>query len=152
MKEQDPSREQDRKEILSHIDATFRAYIDRDEKAIEATHLESWKGFTVRSRTTVHSRDQYLQEVRVLLKNQYWKFYEISDFDISFHGDAAIATYIACVSGKDAMEKYFETKIRVMDIYVKNGHGWNLAASSVSLHPDIIDRQLNAAISALTMQ
>lgn len=145
------NREQDRKEILAHIDSIFQAFIRRDEEAIRTTHLPEWKGFTVRSRATIHSRDEYLQEVRGLLKNQHWKFYEMIDLDIAFHGETAIVSYIARVSGKDPLEKYFETKLRVMDIYVKPESSWFLAASSVSLHPDIIDNQLNAAISALTL-
>ncbi|HNX97041.1 MAG TPA: hypothetical protein PKK12_05120, partial [Candidatus Aminicenantes bacterium] len=76
-------REHDRKEILAHIDSIFQAFIRRDEGAIHATHLPEWKGFTVRSRATIHSRDEYLQEVQGLLKNQYWKFYEMLDVDIA---------------------------------------------------------------------
>ncbi len=144
-------REQDRKEILAHIDSVFQAFIHRDEAAIHATHLPEWKGFTVRSRATVRTRDEYLQEVQGLLKNQYWKFYEMLDVDIAFHGETAVVSYIARVSGKDSQEKYFETKLRVLDVYVKKDSAWGLAASSVSLHPDIIDKQLNAAISALTL-
>ena len=73
------------------------------------------------------------------------------DVDIAVHGETAVVSYIARVSGKDSQEKYFETKLRVLDVYVKKDSAWGLAASSVSLHPDIIDKQLNAAISALTL-
>ena len=107
--------------------------------------------FTVRSRVTIHDREQYLQEAESLLQHQDWKFFEISDADVAFHGDAAVVTYIARVSGKDPQEMYFESKLRVMDIYAKTGGEWNLAASHVSLHPDEIDKRLSAAISALTL-
>ena len=147
----DPSREQDRQAILKHIDSIFRAYIARDAETLRKTHHTQWKGFTVRSRVTIHDREQYLQEAESLLQHQDWKFFEISDADVAFHGDAAVVTYIARVSGKDPQEMYFESKLRVMDIYAKTGGEWNLAASHVSLHPDEIDKRLSAAISALTL-
>lgn len=149
--ESDKNREQDRKEILAHIDSIFRAFIEKDKEAIRRTHLPEWKGFTVRSRTTVHSREEYMQEVEALLERQHWKFYEMTETDIVFYGETAIVSYIARVSGKDLGEKYFETKLRVMDVYTRVSGAWNLAASSVSLHPDAIDSKLNAAISALTL-
>ncbi len=151
MEPDNKNRDQDRNEILTHIDSIFRAFIDKDKETIINTHVPEWKGFTVRSRKTIHSRDEYMQEIQSLLEHQHWKFYDMMDQDITFYGDTAIVTYIARVSGKDPMEKYFETKLRVMDIYVKVSGRWNLGASSVSLHPDVIDGQLNAAISALTL-
>jgi len=145
------NHENDRKEILAHIDSIFRAFINNDKEAIRNTHLPNWKGYTVRSRSTIHSREEYLKEVEKLIESQHWKFYEMLDTDMAFYGDTALVTYIARVSGKDSAEKYFETKLRVLDVYVKISGSWNLASSSVSLHPDIIDNQLNAAISALTL-
>ena len=41
--------------------------------------------------------------------------------------------------------KPFESKLRIMDIYIDTDEGWNLAASSISLHPDAIDRHLTTA-------
>lgn len=151
MEDNNKSHEQDRKEILAHIDSIFRAFIDKDKEAIRNTHLPNWKGFTVRSRSTVHSREEYMREVEALLERQHWKFYEMTETDIAFYGETAIVSYIARVSGKDLGEKYFETKLRVLDIYARVSGAWNLAASSVSLHPDAIDSKLNAAISALTL-
>lgn len=149
--EADSQREQDEKAIWDHIDSIFRAFISEDKISIEKTHHPEWKGFTVRSRKTIHSRQDYLKEVNGLLENQHWKFYEILDKDVAFYGDTAIVVYIARISGKDQLEKYFETKLRVMDVYVKISNEWILTASSVSLHPDIIDSSLYAAISALTL-
>lgn len=150
--ENNPShRQEDRKAIMAHIESIFRAFIDKNREKIEATHLPQWKGFTVRSRKTIRSREEYMAEIEPLLENQHWKFFEISEDDIAFYGDTAVVSYITRISGKDPHERYFETKLRVMDIYIKTDSGWNLAASSVSLHPDIIDDHLNAAISTLTL-
>jgi ketosteroid isomerase-like protein len=152
MTSNNPNREADQKAILAHIDSVFKAFVNRDRSVLVKTHLDDFSGFTVRSRSTITSRDQYMQEIDGLLNFQHWKFYEITDFQITFHDQTAIVVYIARISGKDPQERYFETRLRVMDIYVNSTEGWNLAASSVSLHPDAIDSQLNAAISSLTMK
>ena len=144
--------EVDRQKIRGHIDSIFKAFINRDRETIADTHLADFSGFTVRSRSTIPSREQYMQEVDALLNFQHWKFYELNEFHITFHGTTAIASYIARISGKDPQERYFETKLRVMDIYCRTQEDWGLAASSVSLHPDAIDSKLNAAISSLTMK
>jgi ketosteroid isomerase-like protein len=151
MEFENKNHDQDRKEILAHIDSIFKAFINKDKDTIRNTHLPQWKGYTVRSRGTVHTREKYMQEVESLLEHQHWKFYEMTDTDIAFFGDTAVVSYIATVSGKDPQEKYFETKLRVLDVYIKIDGAWNLAASHVSLHPDVIDSKLNAAISALTL-
>ncbi len=145
-------RDADRQAILAHIDTVFKAYIHNDRDTLVKTHMADFTGFTVRSRTTIGSRDQYMQEIDALLNYQHWKFYEITDCYMTFHGSTAIVTYIARISGKDPQDRYFETRLRVMDIYSQQPEGWNLAASSVSLHPDAIDSQLNAVISSLTMK
>ncbi len=150
MEPENKNHEQDRKEIMSHIDSIFRAFINKDQDAIRNTHLPQWKGFTVRSRETIHTREQYMQEVESLLDRQHWKYYEMIDSDIAFYDNTAVVSYIATVSGKDQQDRFFETKLRVLDVYVKNEGKWNLASSHVSLHPDIIDQKLNAAISTLT--
>lgn len=146
----DPNREQDRQAILRHIDSIFRAYIAKDTETIRKTHLPRWNGFTVRSRAPIHDREEYLREAENLLRNQDWKFFEITDEDVAFHGETAVVTYLARVSGQTPHGMVFESKLRVMDVYVREGGGWNLAASSVSLHPDEIDKRLSAAIAAPT--
>jgi ketosteroid isomerase-like protein len=144
----DPGREQDRQAIFNHIASIFKAYIAKDMEAIRKTHHAQWKGFTARSRATIHDGEQYLREAEELLKHQDWKFFEITDEDIAFYGDTAVATYIARISGQTPQGMYFESKLRVMDIYARTGGEWGLAASHVSLHPDEIDRRLSAAIAA----
>jgi len=63
--------------------------------------------------------------------------------DFAFYGDTAIVCYIARVCGDLPQNKTFEYKMRIMDIYQRMPEGWNLAASSVSVHPDEIDRHLS---------
>lgn len=148
MDQADP-RAKDRQEILAHIDSIFKAFATRDRETLRRTHLPDFKGFPVRSRKVVHSREEYLQEIERLLDLQLYSSYQILEEDFHFIGDVAIVSYIAQTSGQDPQGKPFETKIRVMDIYQHTPEGWNLAASSVSVHPDDIDRTLNAAISAI---
>ena len=141
-------RDEDRREILAHIDSIFKAFAQKDREALIRTHLPDWKGFTVRSRVTIRDRDQYIQEIENFLNYQHWTSYEILEDDIAFHGDTAIVCYIAHVQGQDSHLKPFDSKLRIMDVYVRTPEGWNLAASSISLHPDAIDRHLTAAIRA----
>lgn len=147
--EQSESRAKDREEILAHIDSIFKAFATRDRETLRRTHLPDFKGFPVRSRKVVHSREEYMQEIERLLDLQLYSAYRILEEDFHFIGDVAIVSYIAQTEGQDPQGKPFETKIRVMDIYQRTPEGWNLAASSVSVHPDDIDRTLSAAISAI---
>ncbi|HPR63113.1 MAG TPA: nuclear transport factor 2 family protein [Thermoanaerobaculia bacterium] len=140
--------ESDKRAIFDHIDSIFRAFADKDKEALIQTHMENWQGFTVRSRTVVRDRVQYLEEIGNFLEHQHWLSYEILEEQTTFHGDTAIVTYIAAITGEDSHHAPFESKLRIMDIYVKTSGKWNLAASSVSLHPDAIDRHLTAAIRA----
>ena len=148
MEQSDP-RAKDRQEILAHIDSIFKAFAVRDRDTLRKTHLPDFRGFTVRSRSVIHSRDQYLQEIERLLDLQLYSSYQIIEEDFHFIGDVAIVSYIARTSGQDPHGKPFETKIRVLEIYQRTPEGWNLAASSVSVHPDDIDRTLSAAIAAM---
>lgn len=142
------NREQDKKEILQHIDSIFKAFSTKDRVLLEKTHMPNWKGFTVRSRMTLHNREEYLQDISSLLEYQKYSSYEIMDEDFAFYGDTAILCYIARVHGTDSRGNEFTTKLRIIDIYVKTDDGWNNASSSVSLHPDAIDRHLSAAVAA----
>jgi len=74
--------------------------------------------------------------------------YEFLEQDLSFWGDTAVACYIAMIYGTNSIGREFENKMRIMDIYTKTPEGWNLCASSVSLHPDEFDRLLSAAVAA----
>jgi len=142
------NREKDRKEIMEHIDSIFRAFADKDRDTLFRTHMEHWKGFTVRSRTVIRSRADYISEIQNFLEYQHWTSYEVLEDDIAFYDKTAIVTYIAHVTGNDSHMKPFESKLRIMDIYIDTDEGWNLAASSISLHPDAIDRHLTTAIRA----
>lgn len=145
----DDRHAQDRREILAHIDSIFDAFAARDRETLRRTHLPDFKGFTVRSRTVIHNRDQYLKEIERLLDLQHFGSYEIQDPDFHFIGEIALVTYIARTFGKDLHGRPFDTKIRVLDIYQRTPEGWNLAASSVSLHPADIDRTLSAALAGM---
>lgn len=141
-------REKDRKEIFDHIDSIFKAFASRDKEALIQTHMPAFLGFTVRSRNTVADREQYLKEIEKFLAYQHWTSYDIIEDNVAFYDNTAIVCYIAVVKGKDSHFKPFESKLRIMDIYIREEKGWNLAASSVSLHPDAIDRHLTTAIRA----
>lgn len=142
------NRERDRQEILEHIHSIFRAFAARDREKLRQTHLSEFKGYAARSRSTIRNRDMYLRDVESILENQEYQDYVLMEEDFHFIGEVAIVCYIANVTGRTRQGQPYESKIRVMDIYRKTGEGWNLAASSVSLHPDVIDRHLSTALAA----
>lgn len=137
----------DREEILGHIHSIFQAFSDQDRGALIRTHLPEFSGFTVRSRSTLRNREQYLNEIDRLLDQQHYIAHEITDEVFTFLGDSAVVSYIVRISYTDPQGKLSDTKLRVMDVYTRTTEGWNLAASSVSLHPDDIDRWLGAAVA-----
>ncbi len=137
------SHAKDCEEILAHIDSIFQAFAQRDREALARTHLPNWKGFIARSRQVIRDREQYLQDVERVIEHQHYSTWELSDVDFAFYGDTAIVCYIARVCGDLPQQKNFEYKMRIMDIYQRLPEGWNLAASSVSVHPDEIDRHLS---------
>ena len=141
-------REEDRQQILAHLDSIFKAFVSRDPEVLKQTHMADFKGFTVRSRTVILDREQYLQDIWRVLENYRIHSYEFLEQDLTFWGDTAVACYIALVHGTSRHGREFENKMRIMDIYTKTAAGWNLCASSVSLHPDEIDQLLSAAVTA----
>ena len=144
-------RAKDREILRAHMRSVFQAYIDGNREILRSTRRAEMKGFTVRSRVTIRNREQYMEEFEKLLSHQRWNTYEIVDEDMIFHGDTAVVVYIAKIAGINCENKDFDTSVRVMDVYFKESGEWTLAASSVSLHPEAIDRHLNRAVSALTM-
>jgi len=148
MSPQAPDRARDRAEILAHIDSIFKALAVRDQEALRRTHLPEFSGFTVRSRSVIQNREQYMQEMAGALESQPITAYKMLESDIDFYGDTAIVSYIALVGGTGGRGDRFEYKMRVMDVYVRTPEGWNLAGTSVSMHPDEIDRHLSAAAAS----
>ena len=80
--------------------------------------------------------------VATLPKGQGTVAYRMSDFDVVFYGDTAVASFVAETDAAFGTEKTTQ-KLTLMDVYHREPTGWIQVASSTSSHPDDIDRQVS---------
>jgi hypothetical protein len=138
-----PDRATDAAAIRANIESIFQAFIDKDRKKLEATHGADWRGFTPWSGHVIRGRDGYMNEATFpsdMPKDQGMVGYSLSDFDVTFYGETAVASFVAAVDRVNGSEKTTQ-KLTILDVYHKDPAGWIQVASNVSLHPDELDRQ-----------
>ena len=125
----------DRDAIRAHIDGLFQAFIRKDREVIHRGHTSDWTGFQVMSSHIVRGIDDYMKAVDATLEAFEYLRYEILDIDIHLHGDTAVVFYLAqdWVRGKDGDE--LPSLIRSVDIYRREGAGWNQCGSNICLVP-----------------
>jgi len=131
--------------IRAHIESIFQAFIDKDVRALEATHGTEWRGFMRGSPEPIRGRDGYMNVTRFVAaqpKGQGSVAYRISNFDVVFYGDTAVALFVAETDAAYGAEKATQ-KLTLMDVYHKEPKGWMQVASSTTLHPDDVDRQMS---------
>jgi hypothetical protein len=133
-------RTADEKAIRDHIDKIIRAYIAKDRDTVKRTHSDNWRGFLSGSRTIIRGIDGYMSTVDgqgILNKGNTWKLvdYKFVDYDIVFHGDTGVVSYIAEFFWRDGESKgsYF---LRSIDIYAKEKGKWNQVASNIGPLPE----------------
>ena len=76
------------------------------------------------------------------LKGQGTIGYRISDFDVVFYGDTAVASFVADVDMAFDADKTTQ-KLTLMDVYHREPNGWIQVASDTQLHPDESERQMS---------
>ena len=84
--------------IRAHIESIFQAFIDKDVRALEATHGTEWRGFMPGSPEPIRGRDGYMKVTSFVAtqpKGQGSVAYRISNFDVVFYGDTAVASFVA---------------------------------------------------------
>jgi len=137
-----PERAADAAAIRAHIESIFQAFIDKDRPKLEATHGANWRGFTPWSGGVIRGRDGYMSQATFpegLPKGQGMLRYRMSDFDVAFYGDTAVASFVADIDVKEGAEEATR-KLTLLDVYHKAPGGWIQVASNTSLHPDEIER------------
>jgi Domain of unknown function (DUF4440) len=136
-------RSADANAIRAHIESIFQAFIDKDRRKLEDTYGAHWRGFTAWSGEVIREREGYMRQATFppgLPKGQGMVAYRMSDFDVVFYGDTAVASFVAeldVVYGTDKGKQ----KLTLLDVYHKEPNGWIQVASNTSLHPDEADRQ-----------
>jgi len=84
--------------IRTHIESIFQAFIDKDVRALEATHGAEWRGFMPGSPEPICGLDGYMKITSFVArqpKGQGSVAYRISNFDVVFYGDTAVASFVA---------------------------------------------------------
>jgi ketosteroid isomerase-like protein len=139
-----PGRERDAAEIRAHIESIFQAFIEKDRKKLAETHGASWRGFTPWSAGVIRGRDGYMQQATFpegVPKGQGMVGYRISDFDVVFYGDTAVASFVAELDVMNGTEKSLRT-LTLLDVYHREPAGWIQVASNTSHHPAEMAREM----------
>src|SRR5262245_25087411 len=91
-------RSADARAIRAHIESIFQAFVDKDRAKLRATHGADWRGFTPWSGAVIRGLDGYMSAATFAPgtpKGQGMVGYRLSDFDVVFYGDTAVATFVA---------------------------------------------------------
>ena len=131
--------------IRAHIESIFQAFIDKDRPKLEATHGKNWRGFTSGSRRVIRGLDDYMNSGTFppgMPRGQGMVGYRMSDFDVVFYGDTAVASFVADVDSVYGDDK-ITYKLTLVDVYHKDPSGWIQVASSTNPHPDTVEQQMS---------
>jgi hypothetical protein len=140
-----PERPADAAAIRAHIESIFDAFVEKDRRKLEATHGANWRGFTPWSGNVIRGRDGYMSSATFpegVPKGQGMIAYRISDFDVVFYGDTAVASFVADLDVAYGTDKGTQ-KLTLLDVYHKEPAGWIQVASNTSFHPDEIGQQMS---------
>jgi ketosteroid isomerase-like protein len=135
-------RAADREAIRAHIDSIFQAFIDKDAAKLRATHHQNWLGYLEGSRTMIHGRDGYMDNVYVDPKSSYgMKSYKMREFDMIFKGDAAFVCFTADVEA-NSPNGPSKRALRISDFYTRQDGKWIQTGSDTELHPESAEEQI----------
>jgi ketosteroid isomerase-like protein len=140
------SRAADAALIKKEIEIICQAFVDKDRKTLEATHGKNWRGFTPWSDHVIRGLDGYMNEATFdpnTPKGQGMVGYRISDFDVVFYGDTAVASFVLDVDSVRGGRKSTQ-KLTILDVFQKEPHRWVQVASNTSLHAEAMTQQMSA--------
>jgi hypothetical protein len=141
-----PERAADAAQIRAEIERICQAFVDKDRRTLTATHGKTWRGFTPGSGHVIRGLDGYMNEATFdpsTPKGQGMLSYRLSDFDVVFYGDSAVASFVLETEVAYGNDKHPQ-KLTILDVFHKEPAGWIQVASNTSFHPDEIDRQVSA--------
>jgi hypothetical protein len=131
--------------IRAQIEGICQAFVDKDRGKLTETHGKDWRGFTPWSDHVIRGLDGYMNEATFepgTPKGQGMTGYRLSDFDVVFYGDTAVASFVLDSDVVYGAEKGAQ-KLTILDVFHKGPDGWIQVASNTSLHPDEIGRQMS---------
>lgn len=139
------SRAADAAQIKREIEIICQAFVDKDRRTLEATHGADWRGFTPESDHVIRGRDGYMNEATFdprTPKGQGMVGYRISDFDVVFYGDTAVASFVLDVDGVRGTQRVTQ-KLTILDVFHKEPRRWVQVASNTSYHADEFARRMS---------
>jgi len=125
----------DREQIIDHIHGLFQAFLRGDREAIRRGHTEDWHGFQLGSDRLVHGIDEYMPAADKVLATVKAKRYELVETQVDIYGDVAVVFYVAREWLDDGAGGEKTIMLRAVDIYRREGDGWNQAGSNICLIP-----------------
>jgi ketosteroid isomerase-like protein len=140
-----PERAADTALIRKQIEDICQAFINKDRKTLTDTHGKDWRGFTPYSDHVIRGLDGYMNEATFdprTPKGEGMVGYRMSDFDVVFYGDTAVASFLLDVDGVYGGQKRTQ-RLTLLDVFHKGPKGWIQVASNTSLHPEEIDRRMS---------
>ena len=139
------SRAADAALIKKEIEIICQAFVDKDLKTLEATHGKHWRGFTPESDHVIRGLEGYMNEATFdprTPKGQGMVGYRISDFDVVFYGDTAVASFVLDVDAMRGTQKVKQT-LTILDVFQKEPQRWVQVASNTSYHGDEFQRRVS---------
>lgn len=137
-------RAADAAKIRAEIERICQAFVDKDRDTLVATHGRDWRGFVPFGDHVIRGNDGYMGEATFppgMPKGQGMVGYRLSDFDVVFYGDTAVASFVLDTDVVYGGEKGVG-KLTILDVFHKEPAGWIQVASNTSLHPDALQRQI----------
>jgi ketosteroid isomerase-like protein len=141
------ARAADAAAIRAHIESICQAFVDKDVAKLRETHGQDWRGFTPWSGHVIRGLDGYMNEATFdpgTPKGQGMVGFKLSDFDVVFYGNTAVASFVLDLDVVYGREKGTQ-KLTLVDVYHKGPKGWIQVASNTSLHPDELNRLMSRA-------
>ncbi len=139
------SRAADAAEIRRQIEVICQAFVDKDRRTLTETHGKEWRGFTPYSDHVIRGLDGYMNEATFdsrSPKGQGMIGYKLSDFDVVFYGDTAVASFVLNSDVVFDVQKSVQ-KLTILDVFHKESAGWIQVASNTSLHPEQMMRRMS---------
>ncbi|PYR62172.1 MAG: hypothetical protein DMF91_07745 [Acidobacteria bacterium] len=140
-----PGRAADVARIRAEIERICQAFVDKDPQTLTATHGKDWRGFTPESGHVIRGLDGYMNEATFdpgTPKGQGMIAYHLSDFDVVFYGDTAVASFVLDTEVAYGQDTHTQ-KLTILDVFHKEPAGWIQVASNTSFHPDEIGRRVS---------
>lgn len=136
------SRAADAAAIKKEIEIICQAFVDKDRQTLVATHGKDWRGFTPGNEHVIRGIDGYMNEATFdprMPKGQGMVGYRITDFDVVFYGDTAVASFVLETDGVRGTQKSSQ-KLTILDVFHKEPQRWVQVASNTSLHGDEFEK------------